>query len=63
MSASGKSKCPTCEKESDKVYYPFCSERCQLVDLWNWFNGEYGFSEPLPQNTEDPEEPEPFWRN
>jgi endogenous inhibitor of DNA gyrase (YacG/DUF329 family) len=65
MLASGKSKCPTCEEECerDNKFFPFCSERCQLLDLWNWFNGEYAFSEPLPNVEEDPEESEPFWRN
>jgi len=22
-------------------YFPFCSERCQKVDLGHWFNDEY----------------------
>lgn len=32
--------CPTCEKEviwsKDSKYRPFCSERCQLIDLGEW---------------------------
>ena len=36
-------KCPTCEKEvrwnADNVYRPFCSERCQLIDLGEWAGG------------------------
>ena len=37
-------KCPTCRgaavKEGSKVF-PFCSERCQLVDLGRWLGEEY----------------------
>jgi endogenous inhibitor of DNA gyrase (YacG/DUF329 family) len=37
-------KCPTCRhhvsKDGNKLY-PFCSERCQLVDLGRWINEEY----------------------
>jgi endogenous inhibitor of DNA gyrase (YacG/DUF329 family) len=22
-------------------HYPFCSDRCRLIDLGRWFNGEY----------------------
>jgi len=37
--------CPTCRrrgvvKEGNKVF-PFCSERCQLVDLGRWLSEEY----------------------
>ena len=39
-----KSKCPTCrrvsKKEGNKLF-PFCSERCQLVDLGRWLDEEY----------------------
>jgi endogenous inhibitor of DNA gyrase (YacG/DUF329 family) len=37
-------KCPTCRhavtKDGNKVF-PFCSERCQLVDLGRWINEDY----------------------
>ena len=46
-------KCPTCGKPSewkDNPFRPFCSERCQLVDLGKWVEGEYRVpGEPLPQ--------------
>ncbi|VTU08087.1 zinc-binding protein [Actinobacillus indolicus] len=36
--------CPTCEKEvvwsTESKYRPFCSERCQLIDLGEWANEE-----------------------
>ena len=43
-------KCPKCgqEVEKDCLYLPFCSERCQMIDLGVWLeegfriNGEYG---------------------
>lgn len=67
MSAFDKDKCPICGTERDSLdankSFPFCSEKCQLVDLWGWFNEEYIVPESLPQTNEDPEEPEPFWRN
>lgn len=37
-------RCPTCRgassKQGNKVF-PFCCERCQLVDLGRWLNEEY----------------------
>jgi hypothetical protein len=39
-----KGTCPTCRgdaiKEGNKLW-PFCSERCHLVDLGRWLNEEY----------------------
>lgn len=43
-------KCPTCRKEGNwfaAPYGPFCSKRCQLVDLGKWFQEENRISEPL----------------
>ncbi len=37
-------KCPTCKKVASpqgNKCFPFCSERCQLVDLGKWLNEEY----------------------
>jgi len=60
-------KCPMCSSKRNAVesneFFPFCSERCKLVDLYNWFNEEYMLEEPLPNINEDPEEPDTFWRN
>jgi len=36
--------CPTCRRPSIRQgnkLFPFCSERCQLVDLGRWLNEEY----------------------
>ena len=36
--------CPTCQTEviwaKESHYRPFCSERCQLIDLGEWANEE-----------------------
>jgi len=53
-------KCPLCRKPSeweDNPYRPFCSERCQLIDLGSWAAGWYRV--PGPRLTIDPEEPGP----
>ena len=46
-------KCPTCGKPvewKDNPFRPFCTERCQLVDLGKWVEGEYRVpGELLPQ--------------
>ncbi|MBN1437323.1 MAG: DNA gyrase inhibitor YacG [Sedimentisphaerales bacterium] len=40
-------RCPICRKVfsdvagSDVSFLPFCSERCQLIDLGNWCDGRY----------------------
>ncbi len=37
--------CPNCKKlieyNSNNKYRPFCSERCQLIDLGDWANENY----------------------
>lgn len=35
--------CPTCKKavEKDGEAFPFCSQRCKLVDLGGWLEGRY----------------------
>ena len=34
------------DSEKDKEF-PFCSERCRLLDLGKWASEEYKVSEPL----------------
>ena len=36
-------KCPICKKEVvlGAPEFPFCSERCRLIDLGKWASGEY----------------------
>lgn len=39
-----KVNCPTCKKEvhwtTENPFRPFCSKRCQLIDLGQWANEE-----------------------
>jgi len=42
-------RCPTCrtivgKKDED---FPFCSERCRLIDLGKWASGAYVISSPV----------------
>ena len=42
-------RCPTCRKlvlRSD-AEFPFCSERCRLIDLGKWASGGYVISTPI----------------
>jgi uncharacterized protein len=49
---SGKAKvlrCPTCRTlvtETDENF-PFCSDRCRLIDLGKWASGGYRISSPI----------------
>ena len=40
--------------DADARWRPFCSERCKLADLGQWFAGRYS----IPADS-DPEEPPP----
>jgi hypothetical protein len=42
-------KCPICKKEvkPGEAEFPFCSERCRILDLGNWASGKYVISAPL----------------
>jgi endogenous inhibitor of DNA gyrase (YacG/DUF329 family) len=35
--------CPICKKTvaADAAAYPFCSDRCRLIDLGKWLGGGY----------------------
>jgi len=50
-------KCPICRKEvaRDNPEFPFCSERCRILDLGNWASGKYVVSTPLSQPEAAPE--------
>lgn len=47
--------CPICRKPVDEEEdtYPFCTDRCRLVDLGKWFSGGYAISRPLDQRDLD----------
>ena len=39
-----KTSCPTCRRVAVKAgnkLFPFCSERCHLIDLGRWLGEEY----------------------
>lgn len=44
-----KLKCPTCKQpvESKAADFPFCSDRCRLIDLGKWASGQYVVSSPV----------------
>lgn len=44
-------RCPTCRKLvlRDDPEFPFCSERCRLIDLGKWASGAYVVSTPINQ--------------
>jgi endogenous inhibitor of DNA gyrase (YacG/DUF329 family) len=44
-----KVQCPTCKKRVKRTNpdFPFCSERCRLLDLGKWASGAYVISSPL----------------
>ncbi len=50
-----KLRCPICKKpvKSADADFPFCSERCRLLDLGKWASGAYVISSPV----DDAEEP------
>jgi len=47
--------CPICKKpaNANSADFPFCSERCRLIDLGKWATGAYVISSPLTDAEED----------
>jgi endogenous inhibitor of DNA gyrase (YacG/DUF329 family) len=52
-------KCPICRKpvETGNPEFPFCSERCRLLDLGAWASEKYVISTPLKPGEVEPEKP------
>jgi uncharacterized protein len=49
-----KHRCPICKKPTDSdahAEFPFCSERCKLLDLGAWASEKYVISEPAVDET------------
>ena len=49
-------RCPICKTLTDSATnadFPFCSERCKLIDLGNWASEKYVVSEPLFDESDD----------
>ena len=49
MASNKALRCPTCRSlvTKDDEYFPFCSDRCRLIDLGKWASGEYRISSPI----------------
>lgn len=55
MNKKIKVKCPQCSTEFfyyDSEFRPFCSDRCQKIDLGHWFQESY----VVPAKDQTPEE-------
>ncbi|WP_435010053.1 DNA gyrase inhibitor YacG [Tundrisphaera lichenicola] len=60
-----RGRCPICGKSfeaaslDDHPGFPFCSDRCKLVDLGRWIDGAYAIpASPQPDTTDESEEAE-----
>lgn len=54
-------RCPICKKLvlANDPEFPFCSERCRVIDLGKWASGGYVISSPLTDpETDDSSYPE-----
>lgn len=42
-------RCPTCSTLvlRDDENFPFCSDRCRIIDLGKWASGAYRISSPI----------------
>jgi len=34
-------RCPRCGESARDKFFPFCSDRCRLIDLARWIDGYY----------------------
>jgi len=59
-----KQRCPVCRKVIDRAiqresregnFSPFCSNRCKLIDLGRWIDGEYRIVTELKTEKEEGE--------
>jgi len=50
--------CPTCKKPVDPnaKSFPFCTERCRLIDLGNWLDGRYKIASTNDERKPDDDE-------
>ena len=53
-----QARCPICHRplrgatSASNPHFPFCSQRCKLVDLGRWLRGDYTIGEPDEQESE-----------
>jgi endogenous inhibitor of DNA gyrase (YacG/DUF329 family) len=53
-------RCPMCKTILPHVNvstFPFCSDRCRLLDLDNWMSGSYTVSRPVDPSDEEEDLP------
>lgn len=57
-------KCPTCGKvvsepgpDEPMGFFPFCCERCQLIDLGRWLDGRYQIPVEEPDSGDPVDDP------
>jgi uncharacterized protein len=55
-----EARCVYCRRKAvDPRFKPFCSERCRLLDLARWVDGDYRVpGEPVEEQRDDDEERE-----
>jgi uncharacterized protein len=48
-------RCPICREIvlRSEPEFPFCSERCRVIDLGKWASGGYVISEPFDPESDD----------
>jgi hypothetical protein len=58
--ATLEAKCPICKRVTRKgeEYFPFCSERCQILDLGAWSSEDYRIPGATVQGRNEEEEDE-----
>jgi endogenous inhibitor of DNA gyrase (YacG/DUF329 family) len=53
------SLCPICKKPvaeaAENSFFPFCSDRCKLIDLGRWLDGKY-FPAPTRSADDSPDD-------
>ena len=56
-----KLRCPICKKavKNTDADFPFCSDRCRLIDLGKWASGAYVISSPTADADESIRESNP----
>jgi hypothetical protein len=60
--AEKKATCAICGRRvpRDAEFFPFCGERCKMVDLGRWMSGSYRISRQLEPRDVDSFDPEGF---
>jgi len=59
-----RGKCPTCSKRfeiaklDDLPSFPFCSDRCRLIDLGRWIDGDYAIPGSPASDPREPAHPD-----